>query len=63
MNWPQLAYEYIVGGIFFAVTLYLCFRPGAGDMKNPSDRKTLIYLLVGFAYYLLAMTAWILLAT
>jgi hypothetical protein len=63
MNWPQLGYEYTVGGVFFAVTLFLCFRPGAGDVKNSSDRKTLIYLLAGFVGYFTAMTVWILLAS
>ena len=63
MNWTQLIYQYVVGGIFFFVTLYLCFRPGASDMKNPSDKRALIYLLVGFGGYLFAHTAWILFAT
>ncbi len=62
-NWLQLAYQYIVGGLFFFITLYLCFRPGASDPKNPSDRRALIYLLVGFAGYLIMHTAWILFAT
>lgn len=63
MNWPELIYQYAVGGLFFFLTLYICFRPGASDPKNPSDRKSLIYLLIGFAGYLVAHTAWILLAT
>lgn len=63
MNWPQLIYEYMVGGVFFAVTLWLCFRPGASDRRNPSDRRTLIILLAGFAYYLVATALWIVLAS
>ena len=63
MNWPQLAYQYHVGGLFFFITLYLCLRPGASDLKNPSDRRAFIYLLIGFAGYLCAHTIWILIAT
>jgi hypothetical protein len=62
MNWPQLVYEYAIGGAFFFGTLVLCFRPGANDMTNSSDRNTFIYLLAGFAGYLLFCVAWILLA-
>jgi hypothetical protein len=62
-NWPQFAYQYIVGGIFFFVTLYLCFRPGASDPENPSDRRALKYLLVGFVGYALVHAAWVLFAT
>lgn len=63
MNWLQLIYEYTVGGVFFFVTLYLCLRPGASDLKNPSDRRAVIYLVGGFAGYLGVITAWILIAS
>ncbi len=62
MNWLELCYQYAVGGAFFFVTLYLCFRPGASDRENPSDRKALIYLLIGFGVYLAGHTVWILIA-
>jgi len=63
MNWAQLAYQYAIGGIFFLVTLYLCFRPGASDVNNPSDRRALRFLIIGFIGYLAMHTAWILIAT
>ena len=64
MNWLQLGYEYAMGGVFFFVTLWLCFRGGeASALKNPSDRRTLVILLAGFVYYFLTMTVWILLAS
>jgi len=63
MNWGQLVYQYAVGGLFFFVTLYLCFRPGASDTHNPSDKRALIYLLAGFAGYLGMHTLWIILAS
>ena len=63
MNWLQLVYQYLVGGTFFFVTVYLCFRPGASDSSNPSDRRALFYLLIGFAGYLGMHTLWIILAS
>ncbi len=62
MNWLQLAYQYIVGGLFFFITLYLCFGPGASSRENPSDRRALFYLLIGYAGYFILHTAWIILA-
>ena len=41
MNWPQLAYQYGIGGLFFLVTLFLCIRLGAADLSVPSDRRTI----------------------
>jgi len=63
MNWPQVAYQYSVGGIFFLVTLLLCLRLGAADLKNRSDKKAVIYLIVGFFGYLIFHVTWIVLAS
>ncbi len=62
MNWLQLAYQYGVGGLFFALTLWLCFRLGGADMAVASDRNTFRLCLVGFVGYLAMHTGWILLA-
>jgi len=63
VNWLQLSYQYAVGGVFFFLTLYLCFRPGASDLRNFSDRRALIALLAGLVGYLAFHTAWIVLAS
>jgi hypothetical protein len=63
MNWLQLIYEYIAGGLFFFITLYLCLATGATRLKNASDRKAVYYLLIGLAGYFFAMLGWILLAS
>jgi|YNPNPStandDraft_1061719.scaffolds.fasta_scaffold06748_3 hypothetical protein len=62
-NWPQLVYQYTVGGIFFFLTLALCFRTGAGDLRSASDRTSLIYVLAGLGGYLAFHIAWIVLAS
>ncbi len=63
MNWPQLAYQYGFGGLFFAITLLLCVKRGAVDTKAPSDRKAVKMAVFGFFGYLLVHTAWILAVT
>lgn len=62
MNWLQFGYQYLVGGLFFLVTFYLCFRPGASDLDNPSDRRAFIYLIIGFVAYLGGHALWIVIA-
>ena len=62
MNWLQLAYQYIVGGAFFAVTMALCFRKGASDTKNRSDRITLWISLFGLLGYFVFHAVWITIA-
>jgi hypothetical protein len=59
MNWAQLAYQYGVGGAFFALSLALCFRPGAANRSNESDRRTLLVSVVGLLVYLALTAGWI----
>ena len=63
MNWLQLAYQYGIGGLFFAISLWLCFRFGAARMGNHSDRRTFRICLLGFVGYLAFHGTWILLAS
>lgn len=62
-NWLQFGYQYAAGGCFFFVTLLICLQKGASDLKNPSDRRAVIYLLAGFAGYMAFHLAWIILAS
>jgi hypothetical protein len=62
MNWLQLIYQYGVGGMFFVISLALCFRSGAADRRNASDRRTLTLCVVGLGAYFLATLVWILAA-
>jgi hypothetical protein len=62
MNWVQLAYEYCVGGLFFFITMYLCFREGGSSLSHPVDRRAFWILMLGFAGYLAGHILWILLA-
>ncbi len=62
MNWFEFGYQYIVGGLFFAVTTWLCFRPGGSDLSHPADRRSFYFLVAGFFGYMLVHCAWIVLA-
>lgn len=63
MNWLQLIYQYGVGGLFFTVSLALCFRAGAADRRNISDRRTLAICIAGLVGYFLINLVWILAAS
>jgi hypothetical protein len=63
MNWPQLVYQYGIGGVFFLFTLVLCLRFGAANMAVPSDRRTVHISVFGFFVYLGVHSVWILLAS
>jgi hypothetical protein len=61
MNWLQLGYQYGVGGLFFAVTLILCFR--GANSKNRSDHRARLACVAGLAGYFLFHLTWITLAS
>ena len=61
-NWLQIAYQYGLGGIFFAVTLYLSFLEKGASLDNPEDRWMLRILLAGFCGYLAMHVIWAYLA-
>ena len=60
MNGLQFAYQYLVGGAFFVVTLTLCARRTDGAGLPPSDRRALRIVLAGMAAVLAGHAAWIL---
>jgi drug/metabolite transporter (DMT)-like permease len=62
MTWFEFGYQYLIGGAFLFLTLWLCFRPGASDREHPADRKTLKICILGFLGYFIAHALWIILA-
>ncbi len=60
MNGLQFAYQYLVGGAFFLVTLTLCTRRVDGAERPPSDGLAVRIVLVGMAMVLAGHAAWIL---
>ncbi len=61
-NWLQIGYQYILGGLFFAITLYLAFKEKGSSLENPEDRWMLRILIGGYFGYLAMHVAWAYLA-
>jgi len=61
-NWIQIAYQYGIGGVFFAITLWLCFHQGGAALKHSQDRRMLKILLGGYFGYLVFNILWAYLA-
>jgi len=62
-HWAPFLFQYILGGIFFALSLMITFC--SGDMKiQPKENKKFLYILVaGFALYASGHALWIFLAS
>jgi len=61
-NWIQIAYQYGIGGVFFAITLWLCFHQGGATLNHSQDRRMLKILLGGYFGYLVFNILWAYLA-
>jgi hypothetical protein len=62
-NLWQWVYEYTVGGVFFFITLWLCFRLGGAEADHPADRRTRLILILGLIGYFCGHGLWIYLAS
>ena len=62
-NLWQWLYQYVAGGIFFMVTLWLCFHLGGAEADHPEDRKTRLILILGLIGFACFHGLWILLAS
>lgn len=58
MRWDSFIYYFVVGGLIFFISLLLSWRGGDHSWKRREDRRCVIYLLAGFAFYLLLYLLW-----
>lgn len=56
-------YQYIIGGFFFFLAIYVSYRKGAWSTANPVDRRTIRILIIGFVGYLCFHGLWIVLVS
>jgi len=63
LNGWQWLYQYSIGGLFFFLTLWLCFRLGGAEADHPADRRTRRILILGLIGYAGGHGLWILLAS
>ncbi len=61
-NWWQILYQYGLGGVFFVVTLVLCFAERGSSLDHPEDRWMLRLLIGGYFGYLAFHVLWAYLA-
>jgi hypothetical protein len=50
--WAPLFYQYLVGGVLFALSLVVALRSRACDLRRRADRFWLTVVLVGMGAYL-----------
>ena len=58
--WDSFAYQYIVGGFFFLLAIFLGFRKGVLKLARKTDRITFFILILGFVLYFCFHGFWIL---
>jgi hypothetical protein len=51
-SWLPYIYEYVAGGLIFFTGLIVTLRSGSFNPSNPSHRRWLIVLVLGFIWYL-----------
>jgi len=58
MNLGPLVYQFVVGGIIFALGLIILWRAGDYSWARREDRLTIIYMLAGVALYFTIQALW-----
>ncbi len=60
--WGTYLYQFIVGGIFFALALFIVVKTGAADLRLKKERQWFMWLIIGFIGLAVFFAGWILLA-
>ena len=50
MAWTSFWYQYLAGGLIFAVGLWFCWKQGAVSLKDKRGRRNLTLLVGGFLF-------------
>jgi len=58
MEATSLLYQFIVGGVFFAIGIAVPWRAGDYSLKKRGDRRLLISIVVAALCYLALHSAW-----
>lgn len=54
-------YQYLIGGFFFFLGIFITYRKGVWNPSNANDRRTVRNLVLGFVFYFSMHGIWILL--
>lgn len=58
MNLSSLIYQFIIGGAVLLAALIISWRSGDYAWNKREDRRTFIYIILGFALYLILHILW-----
>jgi len=58
MELTPLLYQFLVGGMFFAVGIAIPWRAGDYSWKKRGDRRLLLSMMVACFFYLILQSAW-----
>ncbi|MCR9141934.1 MAG: hypothetical protein NXI24_06755 [bacterium] len=59
--WTPYLYQYGVGGFFFFLAIIVAGYKGVFELSHPSDRRMVLFLVLGFVFYASLHGGWILL--
>jgi hypothetical protein len=57
--WFPFVYQYIIGGLFFFLGLYIAVKKNVLTLSNMEDRKVFIQLIIGLLLYGFVHGTWI----
>lgn len=57
-NWDSFIYQFLAGGVLYAVGLVLPIMAGDVKWSRASDRRTIIWLIAGMVLFLSFFMVW-----
>ncbi len=60
--WGTYLYQFIVGGIFFALALFVVVKTGAANLSLKKERLWFMWLIIGFIGLAVFFAGWTLVA-
>ena len=60
--WGTYLYQYLIGGLFFALSIFAIVKTGAVNLKLKKDRIWFAALIIGFVGLASVFALWTLLA-
>ena len=58
MEATSLLYQFVVGGVFFAIGIAVPWRAGDYSLKKRGDRRLLVSIVVAALFYFALHSAW-----
>lgn len=58
MEATSILYQFVVGGVFFALGIAIPWRAGDYSVKRRGDRRLLFSMMVAALFYLALHSAW-----